>query len=58
MTANHLRPRLRALWRDAAGTTAIEYAMIALFIGLVLISLQGSIGNSVVNFFMSVATGL
>jgi len=46
------------LSRDAAGTTAIEYAMIVLFIGLVIITLQNSIGDSVRGFFMSVATGL
>lgn len=53
-----MRGKLKAIWSDRSGTTAIEYAMIALFIGLVLIGLQASIGNSVVGFFDSVATGL
>ena len=56
--APHWRTGPKSLRTDASGTTAIEYAMIVLLIGLILISLQGSIGNSVVNFFMSVASGL
>lgn len=55
---NRMRDKFEPICSDCAGTTAIEYAMIALFIGLVLISLQTSIGNSVVGFFMSIATGL
>ena len=47
-----------ALYQNDTGATAIEYALIALLIGLVLISLQNSIGDSVKGFFMSVATGL
>jgi Flp pilus assembly pilin Flp len=43
---------------DATGTTAIEYALIAIFIGLVLLSLQTSIGASVCGFFESVGTNL
>jgi Flp pilus assembly pilin Flp len=54
----HMRRQLISLRRDASGTTAIEYAMIVLFIGLVVITLQNSIGDSVRGFFESVATGL
>jgi Flp pilus assembly pilin Flp len=46
------------LWSERSGTTAIEYALIALLIGLVLISLQNSIGASVRNFFLDMANGL
>lgn len=53
-----VRRPVRSMLSDETGTTAIEYALIALLIGLVLISLQNSIGASVVGFFMSVATGL
>ena len=53
-----MKRQLISLSRDASGTTAIEYAMIVLFVGLVIITLQNSIGASVVGFFMSVATGL
>ena len=49
---------LISLGRAVSGATAIEYALIALLIGLVLISLQYSIGASVRGFFMSMATGL
>lgn len=47
-----------SLRNDQCGTTATEYALIAPLIGLVLISLQNSIGTSVLGFFMSVATEL
>ena len=54
-----MRPEgLGAARSNEAGTTGIEYALIVLLIGLVLISLQNSIGASVVGFFMSVASGL
>jgi Flp pilus assembly pilin Flp len=46
------------LWRDRSGATVIEYAMIVLLIGLVLLTLQSSIGGSVIGFFNSVAFGL
>ena len=49
---------LRRLRGDAGGTTAIEYALIAIFIGLVLLSLQYSIGASVINFFTEMGNGL
>jgi Flp pilus assembly pilin Flp len=48
----------RRLWRDQSGATVIEYAMIVLLIGLVLLSMQASIGGSVYGFFYAVATGL
>ena len=53
-----MRTLLSLLRSERSGTTAIEYAMIALFIGLVLISLQGSIGSSVIGFFTAVGTNL
>jgi len=49
---------LSLLWNERSGTTAIEYALIALLIGLVLISLQNSIGASVRGFFLDMANGL
>jgi Flp pilus assembly pilin Flp len=45
-------------WSDCNGATAIEYAMLVLLIGLVLIGLQTSIGSSVSGFFYSMAAGL
>jgi Flp pilus assembly pilin Flp len=48
----------RRLRGDSSGAVAIEYALLVVLIGLVLISLHESIGASVSGFFMSVATGL
>lgn len=55
---HRVRGKFEPVCNDRCGTTSIEYAMIVLFIGLVLIGLQSSIGNSVVGFFMSAANGL
>jgi Flp pilus assembly pilin Flp len=52
-----LRAALAALRNDPKGATAIEYALIALFIGLVLIAGLISIGSSVSGFFTQVANG-
>ena len=53
-----VRARLRALRSDCSGATAIEYAMVAVFIGIVLIASMVSIGTSVTAFFLSIASGL
>jgi Flp pilus assembly pilin Flp len=58
LITKHRAAALTSLPSDQSGTTAIEYAMIVLLIGLVLISLQGSIGSSVINFFTEVGTNL
>ncbi len=58
VVSDRMHGESKPIWSDQSGTTAIEYAMIVLFIGLVLISLQSSIGNSVVGFFTDVANGL
>jgi Flp pilus assembly pilin Flp len=55
---NRIRGKFKRIWSDDHGATAIEYAMIALLIGLVLIGLQVSIGNSVRGFFEAMANGL
>lgn len=49
---------LQRLLRERLGTTSIEYAFIAVLIGIVLIASYISIGNSISTFFMSVGTGL
>jgi pilus assembly protein Flp/PilA len=49
---------LTSLRRDRRGATAIEYAMIAALIVLVLVASFLSIGSSVSSFFTSVGTGL
>jgi pilus assembly protein Flp/PilA len=55
---NRIRGKFKRFCTDDDGATAIEYAMIALLIGLVLIGLQLSIGNSVRGFFEAMANGL
>ena len=57
-TQNHMRTLMSLLWSERSGTTAIEYALICLLIGLVLISLLNSIGASVRGFFEDMANGL
>lgn len=49
-----------AMWLvgDQSGVTSIEYAMIALFIALVLITALELIGSRVSSIFMSVGSGL
>lgn len=58
MTGTKLRAAIARLRSDRSGATAIEYAMIAAIICLALISLQYTIGSSIVNFFMETANGL
>ena len=53
-----LRDVLGLLLREWSGTTSIEYAFIAVLIGIVLIASYISIGSSISTFFMSVGTGL
>jgi Flp pilus assembly pilin Flp len=53
-----MRTVLMSLWSERSGTSAIEYALLVLLIGLVIISLQNSIGASVQGFFFSMAAGL
>lgn len=49
---------LRTVCRDRSGATAIEYAMIAVFIGILLIAAMKSIGTSVTDYFLAIASGL
>jgi len=48
---------VRRLWADHAGATAIEYALIAALISILVVGWASSIGTSVTNFFMSVNSG-
>ncbi len=54
---DRMRSAPRALRIDRSGAVAIEYAMIALFIAIVLISGILSIGSSVTGFFMQINNG-
>jgi Flp pilus assembly pilin Flp len=58
MMLTQFRAGLARLRGDRSAATAIEYAMIAAIITLALISLQYTIGASIVNFFMEVGNGL
>jgi Flp pilus assembly pilin Flp len=58
MTWTQMRAELARLRSDRSAATAIEYAMIAAIICLALVSLQYTIGASIVNFFMEVGNGL
>jgi len=46
---------LMRFWRDKAATTAIEYALIAAGISIVIVSAVNSIGGSVKNLFTNVS---
>lgn len=46
----------RAFARNTKGATAIEYALIATFIALVIISSAGILGNNVSNTLTNVST--
>lgn len=43
--------------RDERGATAIEYALIASLIGLVIITAVGAVGSSLTGVFEDVAAG-
>jgi pilus assembly protein Flp/PilA len=44
--------------RDESGATAIEYALIALFLSILIVAGVTSIGTTVKGFFTSVTTAL
>ena len=46
---------LKRFWRDKAAATAIEYALIAGGISIVIVSAVNSIGGSVKNLFTNVS---
>jgi Flp pilus assembly pilin Flp len=58
MIWTQIRAELPRLWRDRSATTAIEYALIAAIVVLALVSLQYTIGSSIVSFFFQAASGL
>jgi len=48
---------MQQFWRDRSGATAIEYALIAALISILIVGWASSIGSSVTNFFNSVNGG-
>ncbi len=50
--------RLFAFWRDKSGATAIEYALIAGSISIVILAAVSTVGTSLNNTFTSIGTSL
>jgi Flp pilus assembly pilin Flp len=58
MTMLHqLHTALTAVVADRLGATSIEYALIAVFISILVVGWASFVGTSVSNFFTSVANG-
>jgi Flp pilus assembly pilin Flp len=58
MMWTQIRAGSALLRSNCSAATAIEYALIASIIALALISLQYTIGASIINFFTEVGNGL
>jgi Flp pilus assembly pilin Flp len=54
---DHIRAGLTALRRDRSGATIIEYALIVVFISILVVSWAISVGSSVTGFFTAVNNG-
>ncbi len=50
--------RLRKLFHDESGATAIEYGLIAALIAVAIIAIVTTVGTDLLNVFTSVSTGL
>ena len=57
MITGPMRTAPKALRLDRSGATSIEYALIATFISIMVVGWATFVGQSVSNFFMSVANG-
>jgi pilus assembly protein Flp/PilA len=53
-----IRPLLARFLRDESGTTAIEYALIASGVSIVIVGTVATLGTSVKGFYSSVASAL
>lgn len=53
-----VRNRLGPLWRDRCGATAIEYALIAVFISILVVGWATFVGTSISQFFVDAGNGL
>jgi Flp pilus assembly pilin Flp len=56
MRRRELGARLRALWADEAGPTAVEYAILAGGIAAVIVAAVGLFGGAVLALFQKVVT--
>jgi Flp pilus assembly pilin Flp len=52
-----MRTALRPWRLDRSGATAIEYALIAVFISIICVGWATFVGTSISDFFMQVANG-
>jgi pilus assembly protein Flp/PilA len=50
--------KLYRLLRDDSGVTAIEYGLIAAFVGVAIIGIITSVGTSLIGIFTKVSTAL
>ena len=57
-TPSKLHQLLRDFWRHELGSTAIEYALLASLIALVIIASVTTLGGSVNSLFQSAADGV
>lgn len=54
---DQVRTALTALRADCSGATSIEYALIAVFISILVVGWASFVGTTVSDFFMKVANG-
>ena len=54
---DRIRVALMALEAERSGATSIEYALIAVFISILVVGWASFVGTSVSQFFMDVANG-
>jgi len=50
--------RLKELWRDESGVTAIEYALIASLIAVAIIAATTQLGTTIGNKFNTIANNI
>ncbi|MDP6786223.1 MAG: Flp family type IVb pilin [Rhodospirillales bacterium] len=50
--------RLRSLWKDEAGVTAIEYGLIAALIAVIIITAVSIVGTDLRNMFNTIAASI
>jgi pilus assembly protein Flp/PilA len=53
-----MRKELRKLIRDESGVTAIEYALIAALISVVLVTAMGTLGGDIKTAFANIGASL
>ena len=57
-TVPQVRSALRRVLKDECGATAIEYALIASGVSIVIVGTVATLGSKVTSMFTSVATAL